>query len=370
MLNKKIEILSLWIIIIILLFDEIKTFEINQINQTQKNKTLDKNINATNPINHNKKRKLETANYQPIRIYIDTYILYDSVFAVEGRFELFNKSLNRAKNALEQLIKVEREPNGIDAEDYKNIIQTKYGRSSFNSDIISENLLSNIDLAIFIRYSSDILNSNVCSEFIEILKTNSKGRPIIGSIVVDPNLYYKIVNNSTYLEEFFSYNFLHQFTHILGFNRTILNNTNKIQKTTVERINSAKPIYKEMIVGDKLMALVKKYFNCFENDFKGIEIEEKKAEAQSGCDNELIHWDARILLGDYMTAFPYIQDQVISQFTLALLEDLKFYEVNYYTGGLMRFGKNEGCRFFKEDCNEPLEIIHQDKFTKKIHFSK
>lgn len=62
------------------------------------------------------------------------------------------------------------------------------------------------------------------------------------------------------------------------------------------------------------MNLSKKYFNCFENDFKGIEIEEKIVETQSECDNELIHWDSRILLGDYMTALSYIQDHFISQF--------------------------------------------------------
>lgn len=34
----------------------------------------------------------------------------------------------------------------------------------------------------------------------------------------------------------------------------------------------------------------------------------------------------------------------------------------------MRFGKNAGWWFFKEDCNEPLEVIHQDKFTKRKSF--
>ena len=71
----KLEILSLWIIIKLLLFDEIKTFDINQINQTQKNKTLDESINVTNLNNNNKTRKLQSANYEPIRIYIDTYHL-------------------------------------------------------------------------------------------------------------------------------------------------------------------------------------------------------------------------------------------------------------------------------------------------------
>lgn len=113
MLNKKIEILSLWIIIKILLFDEIKTFEINQINQTQKNKTLDENINVTNPINHNKTRKLQTANYEPIRIYIDTY-QFDNTLNNNGYdsndLELIYKALNKAKNTLEKLIKVQKNP--------------------------------------------------------------------------------------------------------------------------------------------------------------------------------------------------------------------------------------------------------------------
>lgn len=105
MLNKKIEILSLWIIIKILLFDEIKTFQIKQIYQTQKNKTLDASINVVNQINNNIIRKLQFANYESIRIYIDTYHLNK---VMPSRFLLYNKSLERAKNTLEQLIKVKR----------------------------------------------------------------------------------------------------------------------------------------------------------------------------------------------------------------------------------------------------------------------
>ena len=37
-------------------------------------------------------------------------------------------------------------------------------------------------------------------------------------------------------------------------------------------------------------------------------------------------------------------------FTLALLEDSGWYLANYYTGGLMRFGKNRGCKFLNKDC--------------------
>ena len=46
----------------------------------------------------------------------------------------------------------------------------------------------------------------------------------------------------------------------------------------------------------------------------------------------------------------YTPEQVISEFTLALLEDTGYYKANYYTGGLMRYGKNKGCKFVNEKC--------------------
>ena len=81
-------------------------------------------------------------------------------------------------------------------------------------------------------------------------------------------------------------------------------------------------LIKKIIKCPKLMNFSKKYFNCTKNDFEGIELEEKKV--KDICDDDLIHWDSRILLGDYMNAFEYVQEQVISEFTIALLEDTDF----------------------------------------------
>ena len=50
-----------------------------------------------------------------------------------------------------------------------------------------------------------------------------------------------------------------------------------------------------------------------------------------------------------MISFDY-QEVVISDITLALLEDTGFYKINYYTGGLFRYGKNQGCAFLKKKC--------------------
>ena len=37
----------------------------------------------------------------------------------------------------------------------------------------------------------------------------------------------------------------------------------------------------------------------------------------------------------------FYEEQAISEMTLALFEDSHWYKVNYYTGGLFRYGKNE-----------------------------
>ena len=62
-----------------------------------------------------------------------------------------------------------------------------------------------------------------CNEFPQIHKIIN-GRPIIGSIIIDNYLYSEIdiSNDDKYRKEFFSSNFLHHFTHILGFYKTIL----------------------------------------------------------------------------------------------------------------------------------------------------
>ena len=57
------------------------------------------------------------------------------------------------------------------------------------------------------------------------------------------------------------------------------------------------------------MEFAKKYFNYPKSEIEGIPFEEIKVKA--GCNDDVIHWDSRILLGEYMTAFIYVQDQVI-----------------------------------------------------------
>jgi len=101
---------------------------------------------------------------------------------------------------------------------------------------------------------------------------------------------------------------------------------------------------KSYIKTSKVLAAAKKHFGCSSFPFPGVPLEDQGGEGSVGS-----HWESRYMLGDYMvsTAFP---DYAISDITLALFEDSGFYKVNYYSGGLFKFGENKGCDFLTKDC--------------------
>ena len=142
---------------------------------------------------------------------------------------------------------------------------------------------------------------------------------------------------------------LHQFTHILGFyNETfpsfIIANGDISKIITTTNSDRRSQVPRSYIHSPKVLEYAKKYYNCY--NIEGLDLEDQDDRTNS-------HWESRILLGEYMNSEPYYPEQVISEFTLALLEDSGWYEINYYTGGLMRFGKNKGCDFLTKDCLSP-----------------
>lgn len=71
-----------------------------------------------------------------------------------------------------------------------------------------------------------------------------------------------------------------------------------------------------------------------------------------------------------MTSGIYVQDQVISKYTLSLLKDIGFYDINYYTGVLMGLGKNVGFNLSEQDCNELLNKDEIPEGQTTTRFSK
>jgi hypothetical protein len=140
---------------------------------------------------------------------------------------------------------------------------------------------------------------------------------------------------------------LHELTHVLAFNTDLYpyfidasGKTLGIENIVTNKTVNGEP--RMMIKTPRVRAAAAQHFGC--SSIEGVELEEFGGEATAGS-----HWEARVMLGDYMTGQDY-QDVFISKISLALFEDSGWYKINYYTGGLFRFGKNEGCDFINSKC--------------------
>ena len=169
---------------------------------------------------------------------------------------------------------------------------------------------------------------------------NITGQPLIGVANINKDINYTIENSLQYFQS----TILHEFIHILGFANYFFVNFYHNIVTKIDQHG----IQRTYLNSSKVLEVAKKYFNC--SEIEGVELENYGGNGTTGS-----HWEERILLGDIMNGVVYPEEQVISEFTLAVLEDSGYYKVNYYTGGLMQYGKNKGCDFLNNKC-----VINKD----------
>ena len=312
---------------------------------------------------NNIKRKLENDDeetYNPINIYYDmTYLNNQKLNAsndIKEKINMIDKSMFRCINIFKKLINIKKPLNTpIKIKNEQDLKEWKFTKYKINSKLIpnSEGILC--DLVILIRFKNE--NEDMKYEFPEataVYIDEYTKRPIVGILIINDD--FEIKTNS---QDYLDFLLLHGITHILGFSYNLfssfpgqLSNTILIEKEA--RTNKEK--YK--IKTPKVLEFAKKYFNC--DKITGVELENKEGNINPS------HWEARILLGEYMNSEPYTTEQVISEFTLALLEDSGWYKINYYTGGLMRFGKNQGCDFIDKDCLKYKSFIYEVNFKNEF----
>ena len=285
-------------------------------------------------------RKLSTV-YSPIRIFLDTTNFEqegNQIPAIKSKIPMLKEAMNKAVNALSDILEVE---------DYGNDVFTDLTSAylyslkiNYWNPILNNNNDIPADLIILTRFESiGEFPKGVLASATPLLLYPYTNRPIVGLLTVsrDPSFYYYIN-----IKEYFSYVFLHELTHVLGF----LENMFELFPQGIENILMTQVIRgktRTLIKTPKVVERAKKYFNC--DSIEGLELED-----QGGPGSQISHWEQRILLGEYMGAVIYQEEMAISEFTLALLEDSGWYKAKYYTGGLFRFGKNKGCEFIQEDC--------------------
>lgn len=291
----------------------------------------------------NDKRKLEA---KPIDIHVDLTSLQkelDNPRYSADTFTDFKNAINKVKDTLNKLVNVNCPRSSLKA-DISKLHSFKFNDGDYDSSLNSE---ISSDLLVLIRFwkSDDDWPESKENIYIKpkIIETQSAGsacngnQPKVGIIIIGNkfmnSVYNKIKNKSEYLK----YLFLHEFTHLLGFIDEYISPSSN---SNIRFIRKTKPF----ITHSKVIEHAKEYFGC--PTLSKLELEE--GENFEGLQNS--HWESRLLLGEYMTSEPYFGDQVISEFTLRLLDSLGYYTTNDYTGGLMKFGKGKGCEFIEKDC--------------------
>ena len=353
-----------------LLFLFIHFVQNNKIDRYNILKNISKDINKTYNIDNiknensipNKKRKRNlNTEYTPIKILVDTSQLELDLKILRKTYILsnFKEAINRALEILSDLISVEKSEQGINISD---ITDTEY-ESDFGylADYKNTTLFEGYqpyDLIIFTRNSfpdEKYEEKNIFAKP-KIMRTGLNGRPIVGSIVF--NIYYANNTDNTTKTNIYTSIMLHEMFHILGFMDqlflTFKQKENIFGYEHEKRLNLQ--TNKKVVRSENIINLAKKYFG--DNNIQYLELEIN--DDIEGLNNS--HWEGRILLGDIMTSNMYLQEQVISDFTLALLEESGWYKINHYTGGLMRFGKNKTKSFLDNDCFENGKPLFNNEF--------
>ena len=160
-------------------------------------------------------------------------------------------------------------------------------------------------------------------------------RPILGLVNLGSGYDFSLPNSIYYLQQIL----LHELTHVLVFMPGLFS---YFPDQPAYKQITWNGIQKLVMVTPKVVEAARKHFGC--DSLVGVELEDQGGQGSVGA-----HWESRIMLGEYMVSSD-IQEMAISDITLSLFEDSGWYKVNPYTGGLFRYGKNQGCDFVQKKC--------------------
>ena len=282
-------------------------------------KPLDLKVNKAIPIT-----KTTADGYTPIKIGYDFTTLKRPSSMTTSTYSLVKSLLQQTRVEFSKFVQVQHTNFDLSgrADDIKELCELDTIGAGY------ADFLVNNDVIIFPQFDSD-LGSNVLAAAAPCIVTNSN-RPYGGVLYINTNLNFNKGNTNQYLKNIL----LHEITHILVFHPYFFT---ALKLNQTEGSNS-------YIISPKAVAKAREHFDC-------SSITRIPLENQGGTGSVGSHWESRYMLGDYMISTDY-PDQAISDITLGLFEDSGFYKVNYYSGGLFKFGKGKGCEFFNKDCIE------------------
>ena len=287
---------------------------------------------------YSNKRKL-ASSYSAIRIMADYSNLRATSGISDSTIEQVKQLIDETCNEFSKILEVV--PIGTQLSIGEDDIKYSCDVDNIGGGYQSYFLFS--DLVIFPTFDSTLATNVLAAAGMCMYLTESI-RPIYGVLLINPNLSFSKRNTNLYMKNLF----FHELTHVLVFSPELFSSlgmmtTRIFDGSFVSFINSP-----------KVLTTARQHFNCA--SLNGVPLENQGGSGSAGS-----HWEARYLLGDYMISSDYF-DNVISDITLALFEDSGIYKVNYYSGGLFKFGKNMGCEFFDNKCLEGGNTAFKNEF--------
>ena len=290
---------------------------------------------VSSSVKNKENRKLST-EFQPIQIKYD-YTYLDSQSKDASMVSKIKNLLEQTSTYFQKILSVKHDIFDFDSvrqEVKKNCLIPKMSDDAINWS-------NKYDLVILPYFEDKIEKTIQAAASPCIVDNNNFSK--IGIMMLNPHLEY---NKQNY-EKYFLSLFLHEISHIMIYHSAFFEAFDLYDS----KIENNQLIY--YINSPKVLEKAKLHYGC--NTLDGIPLENQGGEGTAGS-----HWEARYMLGDYMISIDY-PEIVISDISLALFEDSGIYKVNYYTGGLFRFGKGEGCEFFKTKCivNEVTPFLNE-----------
>jgi hypothetical protein len=137
---------------------------------------------------------------------------------------------------------------------------------------------------------------------------------------------------------------LHELIHGLGFSLQQFRDARIAEQRPMPEIGA--PGGRDDVwvaTGARVLAIGRQYFNCSSLDAVPLMGSNPLGPGSRGS-----HWETRLLADEIMA---YGRGNVVSAFTLAIMEDLGFYLANYAAlSGCLQWGRGQGCAFVSTRC--------------------
>ncbi|KAG6520516.1 hypothetical protein ZIOFF_017573 [Zingiber officinale] len=170
------------------------------------------------------------------------------------------------------------------------------------------------------------------------------GRAIAGHVNVAPR------HLTAEAETLLSATLIHEVMHVLGFDPHAFAHFHDERKrrrsqVTVQVMDEKLGRAVTRIALPRVVMHARYHYGAFSENFTGLELEDGGGRGTSGS-----HWEKRLLMNEIMTGSVDTRS-VVSEMTLALLEDSGWYQANYSIAERLDWGRNQGTEFITSPCN-------------------